>query len=39
MADYFGMVRVIKDNQEIENDLTFDTGDQIWGSVSSLILT
>ena len=36
MADYFGMVRVIKDNQEIENDFfPFDTGDQIWGSVSS----
>ena len=36
MADYFGMVRLFKDGQEIENDVfPYDTGDQIWGSVSS----
>ena len=36
MADYFGMVRLFKDGQEIENDVfPYDTGDQIWGSISS----
>tara|TARA_Y100000389_G_scaffold157945_1_gene159229 strand:+ start:441 stop:3800 length:3360 start_codon:yes stop_codon:yes gene_type:complete len=36
MADYFGMVRVFKNNQEIENEIfPYDTGDQIWGSISS----
>jgi len=36
MADYFGMVRLFKDGQEIENDIfPYDTGDQIWGSISS----
>ena len=36
MADYFGMVRLFKDGEEIENDIfPYDTGDQIWGSVSS----
>ena len=36
MADYFGMVRVFKNNQEIENEtFPYDTGDQIWGSISS----
>ena len=36
MADYFGMVRLFKDGQEVESDIfPYDTGDQIWGSVSS----
>ena len=36
IADYFGMVRLFQNNQEVENDtFPFDTGDQIWGSVSS----
>ena len=36
MADYFGMVRLFKDGQEVENDVfPYDTGDQIWGSISS----
>ncbi len=36
MADYFGMVRLFKDGQEVESDVfPYDTGDQIWGSISS----
>ena len=35
-ADYGGFIHVIKDGIEIENDsFPFETGDQIWGSVSS----
>ena len=34
MADYFGMVRLFKDGQEVESDVfPYDTGDQIWGSI------
>ena len=34
-ADYFGIIRVINDGEELNNDVfPFETGDQIWGSVS-----
>jgi hypothetical protein len=35
-ADYGGFVHVIKDGSELVNDIfPYETGDQIWGSVSS----
>jgi hypothetical protein len=35
-ADYNGEVRIIKDGIELENDIfPYNTGDQIWGAISS----